>query len=150
MIKWGKSGRKQATPALDAAYLERLERHIGRDTLLELMADGLMEVSDRLGALASRAGDGARSDALRLGHDLAGLAGHLGLSALSAAAVEMNRTARAEPEAPIAPLAAPVLTAGEAAEAALRAAYSEALASRGVPRGLADTPSEAPADSPKV
>ena len=81
-------------PTLDSDFLARLEGHLGSATLAELLADGLIELSDRL----KRLGELERScdlDAIaRLGHDLVGMAGNLGLARLSAAAAEMNRAAR--------------------------------------------------------
>ena len=126
MLGWGRGGARPPSeaPVLDEAYLERLGRHVGAETLRELMADGLIEIADRLAALSEAAARGARAEALRLGHDLAGLSGHLGLSALSRAAVEMNRTGRAEPDRRMDELAAPVLAAGGAACAALSRAIA--------------------------
>jgi HPt (histidine-containing phosphotransfer) domain-containing protein len=128
MLGWGQGGARppQDAPVLDEGYLERLGRHVGRETVAELLADGLIEISDRLSALGAAAESGAREDLRRLGHDLAGLAGHLGLSALSRAAVEMNRAARAEPDRALDEIAAPVLAAGAAACQALRRAMTGA------------------------
>ncbi len=124
MLTWGRGGRgRRSAPVIDPGYLARLEAHIGRETLRELLADGLIEIADRIAGLERAVAEGARAEALRIGHDLAGLAGHLGLSALSLAAVEMNRAARGAPEAPLA--AGPVLEAGRAAEAALRERLAE-------------------------
>lgn len=81
-------------PTLDTDYLDRLQGHLGRAALAELIADGLIELSDRLKRLGEleRAGD---LDAIaRLGHDLVGMAGNLALARLSVAAAEMNRVAR--------------------------------------------------------
>ncbi|MGF1445052.1 MAG: Hpt domain-containing protein [Pikeienuella sp.] len=123
MLNWGrKDPGGKAPPILDYGYLDRLERHIGRETLAELIADGMIEIADRLADLEEKSAAGDRRGILRIGHDLAGLAGHLGLSALSVAAAEMNRAARAEPQAAAARLAAPVVAAGRTAEGALRAA----------------------------
>ncbi|GMG83750.1 hypothetical protein LNKW23_29630 [Paralimibaculum aggregatum] len=136
MLNWG-GGRQpvKEPPVLDTDYLARLEGHIGRDTVLELLSDGLIELCDRLGALARHAEADEREEALRIGHDLAGLAGHLGLSALSRAAVEMNRAGRDGSAGPVAALAAPVLAAGGDAEVALRAAHLAAVRSRNLPEG---------------
>lgn len=138
MFTWGRGRRRgPAPPALDDAYLGRLESHIGRATLRELLADGLLEIGDRAGALRRHAEAGDRAEVLALGHDLAGLAGHLGLSALSRAAVEMNRMIRADPAPSLADAADPVLSAAEEADDALR---------RALTAGEADGTEEAEAD----
>ncbi len=81
-------------PILDAGYLTRLGGHLGASVLAELMADGLIELTDRLVRLEELAAAGDFDAIARLGHDLVGMAGHLGLTRLSAAAAEMNRAAR--------------------------------------------------------
>lgn len=81
-------------PILDTGYLARLAGHVGKVVLGELMADGMIELTDRLARLAELAAKGDLDGVARLGHDLVGMAGHLGLSRLSAAAAEMNRAAR--------------------------------------------------------
>jgi HPt (histidine-containing phosphotransfer) domain-containing protein len=63
--------------------------------LAELLADGLIELTDRLARLAELEAAGDLDAIARLGHDLVGMAGHLGLARLSAVAAEMNRAARA-------------------------------------------------------
>jgi hypothetical protein len=92
MFGWLKPEAKR--PVLDAAYLARLSGHLGQTVLDELLADGLIELTDRVNRAAelSRAGDTAALR--RLGHDLVGMAGHLGLSRLSTAAVELGRQLR--------------------------------------------------------
>ena len=89
--------RRPAEPEramLDSGYLDRLESHLGSAALAELLADGLIELTDRL----KRVGELERSANLEalagLGHDLVGMAGNLGLARLSAAAADMNRAAR--------------------------------------------------------
>jgi HPt (histidine-containing phosphotransfer) domain-containing protein len=62
--------------------------------MAELLADGLIELTDRLARLAELAAAGDLESIARLGHDLVGMTGHLGLTRLSAAAAEMNRAAR--------------------------------------------------------
>lgn len=81
-------------PTLDTDYLARLEGHLGPAALAELIADGLIELSDRLKRLGEfeRAAD--LESIARLGHDLVGMAGNLGLARLSVAAAELNRAAR--------------------------------------------------------
>jgi HPt (histidine-containing phosphotransfer) domain-containing protein len=81
-------------PTLDTGYLERLGGHLGASVLAELMADGLIELTDRLARLDELAAAGDLDGIARLGHDLVGMAGHLGLTRLSAAAAGINRAAR--------------------------------------------------------
>ena len=81
-------------PVLDTGYLARLGGHLGAVVLDELMADGLIELTDRLTRLDELAAAGDIDAIARLGHDLVGMAGHLGLTRLSAAAAELNRAAR--------------------------------------------------------
>lgn len=122
-MRWGRGRRPPGADAqiLDEAFLGRLERHVGPAVLRELLADGLIELTDRLERLAQAVDDGHREEVFRIGHDIAGLAGHIGLSALSAHAVAMNRAARAEPDRAVATVAAPVIAAGPSAVDALRA-----------------------------
>ena len=80
-------------PVLDTAYLERLAGHLGKSVLDELMADGLIELADRTRRLQEMAEAGDIEGLARLGHDLVGMAGHLGLSRLSAAAADLSRSA---------------------------------------------------------
>jgi HPt (histidine-containing phosphotransfer) domain-containing protein len=81
-------------PVLDSEYLARLDSHLGTSVMVELLADGMIELTDRLTRLAERAAADDHDGIARLGHDLVGMAGHLGLNQLSAAAAEMNRAAR--------------------------------------------------------
>ena len=81
-------------PILDQDYLTRLAGHVGRSVLAELAADGLLELADRLNRLAELLAADDLDAIARMGHDLVGMAGHLGLSRLSAQAAEMNRAAR--------------------------------------------------------
>ena len=81
-------------PVLDTGYLARLGGHLGAVVLDELRADGLIELTDRLTRLYELAAAGDIDAIARLGHDLVGMAGHLGLTRLSAAAAELNRAAR--------------------------------------------------------
>ncbi|MGF1502241.1 MAG: Hpt domain-containing protein [Paracoccaceae bacterium] len=107
--------RPPEPPVIDEGYLARLARHVGEGALSELLADGLIEIEDRVRALELAAAAGDREGALRIGHDLAGIAGHLGLARLSWRAAEMMRAARAAPDAPAAGLAGPVAAAGREA-----------------------------------
>ncbi len=107
-------------PELDEDFLARLAGHVGQSVLAELAADGLIELTDRLNRLAELqvAGD---SDAIaRLGHDLVGMAGHLGLSRLSAAAAALNRAARADDQDGLADQVETATLLGAEAAAALR------------------------------
>jgi HPt (histidine-containing phosphotransfer) domain-containing protein len=81
-------------PVLDRAYLARLGGHVGTTVLAELLADGLIELTDRLARLRELTEAGDLDGIARLGHDLVGMGGHLGLARLSVAAAEMNRAAR--------------------------------------------------------
>ena len=92
MFEWRSQGPER--PTLDAEYLARLCGHLGASVLAELLADGLIELTDRLARLDELAAARDLDGIARLGHDLVGMAGHLGLSRLSAAAAEMNRAAR--------------------------------------------------------
>ncbi len=110
-------------PALDAAYLARLGVLLGDAALAEMLEDGLLELADRLSRLSDLRAAGDRDGLARLGHDLVGMAGHLGLAALSAAAAEMNRAARSGVggEAAAQAAARSAEMAGREAERALRA-----------------------------
>ena len=81
-------------PILDQDYLTRLAGHVGRSVLAELAADGLLELSDRLTRLHEAVAADNLDGAARLGHDLVGVGGHLGLTRFSAKAAAMNRAAR--------------------------------------------------------
>lgn len=91
MFEWLKP--EPVRPVLDAAYLERLAGHLGKTVLDELMADGLIELADRMSRLDEMADAGDLAGLARLGHDLVGMAGHLGLSRLSSAAADLSRSA---------------------------------------------------------
>jgi HPt (histidine-containing phosphotransfer) domain-containing protein len=93
MFEWRAS--EPELPILDAGYLARLGGHVGMTVLAELLADGLIELTDRVARLAELEAAGDLDAIARLGHDLVGMAGHLGLTRLSAVAAEMNRAARA-------------------------------------------------------
>lgn len=110
-----------AAAVLDEGYVGRLEEQIGPTAMAELLADGLVEVSDRLERLAAAVADGDRATALRIVHDMTSVAGHMGLAQLSIAAAHCQRALRSEPQAPLGPAAAPVLEAGPEACAAMRA-----------------------------
>ncbi len=107
-------------PALDADYLARLRSLLGDAVLDELLKDALIELADRLVRLAEMRAADDREELAKLGHDLVGMAGHLGLSALSAAAAAMNRAARGASADASALAAMEAHRIGRAAELALR------------------------------
>lgn len=107
-------------PVLDKAFLTRLARHIGWDSVYELAADGLLELSDRLQQISESAEGGDREAVLRVEHDIAAVAGHIGLSALSMAAAGANREGRRDAALTARHLAQPVLDMGPQSLAALR------------------------------
>ena len=94
MLNWPGKSRDQEMPVLDLAYLERLSGHIGAEVAAELLADGMLELADRLDRVSDLANKGDMEALLRMTHDIAGSAGHLGLSALSRDAVTANRSLR--------------------------------------------------------
>jgi HPt (histidine-containing phosphotransfer) domain-containing protein len=112
-------------PILDAGYLARLGGHIGTAVLAELLADGLIELTDRVARLAELDAAGDLDAIAQLGHDLVGMAGHLGLTRLSAMAAEMNRAARAGSVGNAAPLVAVVQRLGAASAEAARCHLDE-------------------------
>jgi HPt (histidine-containing phosphotransfer) domain-containing protein len=107
-------------PILDNGYLARLGGHIGVTVMSELMADGLIELTDRLTRLGELVAAGDLDGIARLGHDLVGMAGHLGLARLSALSAGMNRAAREGNSTTIAPLVAEVRRVGAASTDAVR------------------------------
>ena len=86
--------RAASAPVLDPGYVGRLEEQVGADVVVELFADGLVELSDRLDRLADAARDRERDSALALAHDLTSVAGHLGLARLSLTAADCQRVLR--------------------------------------------------------
>ena len=118
MFEWLKSD--PVRPVLDNGYLIRLAVHLGEVELNEILADGLIELTDRLARAAEMASTGDADGLARLGHDLVGMAGHLGLSQLSAAAVELNRAARDPKPDTIAAAALSLHQSGAEATEALR------------------------------
>ena len=99
MMTWGNKGAVDVPPVLDTAYLQRLQNHLGEDVTRELMADGILELSDRLDRLDALASAGQIGELRKLTHDITGAAGHLGLSALSFHAAEANRALHPRPGA---------------------------------------------------
>jgi len=116
----GKRKSAKAKPLIDFAYLDRLSAHLGESEVRELLEDGLIEIGDRLDEVDRLVAAGERAGVLRLAHDLTGMAGHLGLSALSAAAAAIGREGRAEPTCSLDRLVGPLRQAGPAAYAELR------------------------------
>ena len=107
-------------PVLDKGFLARLARHIGWDSVYELAADGLLELSDRLRQIEDFVAAEDREAVLRVEHDIAAVAGHIGLSALSLAAAGANREGRRDTARSARALAQPVLDLGPGSLAALR------------------------------
>lgn len=96
MILWRGKDKEPTASVLDEAYLERLQKHLGLEVTRELMADGVIELSDRMDRIADLAKAGEAEALSRLAHEIAGASGHLGLAALSLHAVEAQRALRAE------------------------------------------------------
>ena len=134
MMKWFKRAPVSARPVLDRSYLERLANHIGETETRELMADGMLELSDRLDRLAELGAKGQLETVASLCHEIAGAAGHQGLAALSHAAVEANRKAREENPPSANKLAESVLRHRKAAIEALSAYCAGASLARSTGR----------------
>ncbi|MFK7942101.1 MAG: Hpt domain-containing protein [Paracoccaceae bacterium] len=94
MIAWSEKSEEPEVQILDLNYLERLSGHLGADVASELLADGMLELADRLDRVAELADNADLEGLLRLTHDITGASGHLGLSALSRHAAEANRHLR--------------------------------------------------------
>lgn len=94
MIAWPGKHEEPEAPILDMGYLERLSGHLGSEVASELLADGMLELADRLDRVADLADRADVESLLRLTHDIAGASGHLGLSALSRHAAAANRDLR--------------------------------------------------------
>ena len=121
-----RAGRDEEAPLIEDDYLERLRLYLGPEAFAELLADGLIEVADRLERLKelARALDGPAPDLPaieRFAHDLVGLAGNVGLARLARAAAELQRAARKGPAQGLEGLLARTLAAGREGEDALRA-----------------------------
>ena len=112
MFNWRGLKKTAEPPLLDTGYLDRLEMHLGEAVLTELMADGMLELSDRLDRVATAAADEDGDVVAHLCHDIASVAGHLGLSRLSAAAVDLNRVLRETAPPPPGCLTAPLSPVG--------------------------------------
>jgi len=134
MFGLGRSPDAEEPPVFDRAYLARLETHIGPDALRELLADGLFELSDRVARAEELAFQGDVGGLAALAHDLASVAGHLGLTRLSLLAVELQRAARDEPAGDAEFLSAALRRTGSPSLAMLRA-YLDETAGRQQNRG---------------
>jgi len=110
MVKWFSIRQSENTPAiLDYGYLQRLSKHIGERETRELLADGMLDLTDRLDRLKKLGEDGNLKGIADLVHEIAGAAGHQGLTAMSHAAFEAARIAREQPNADPVAVAALVL-----------------------------------------
>ena len=94
MFNWMGRSQNIEPLVLDEAYLERLNKHLGEDTLGELRSDGLLELMDRIETISVLSDRNDLEGLGRVMHDIAGMSGHLGLSRLSAAAVQAERALR--------------------------------------------------------
>lgn len=94
MIPWRGKTEAPKVPILDTGYLERLAGHLGSSITAELLADGMLELADRLERLQQLSDRGDVEGLLRLTHDITGASGHLGLSAMSQYAAAANRDLR--------------------------------------------------------
>ena len=121
MVKWLKDQQPVEAPILDQAYLDRLANHIGESETRELIADGMLELAERLDRLRRLTERGTVDEIGLLAHDIAGASGHQGLSAMSIAAVEAARQAREVAEVSPVHLAEMILQHREASLAALSA-----------------------------
>lgn len=93
MARSGASATSQRA-LIDVGYLDRLEATLGADSLAELLADGMLELSDRIDTLQKLALSGDRVAVAALAHDIVAVSGHMGLGALSAATAELSRALR--------------------------------------------------------
>lgn len=94
MIAWPGKQEDSKAPILDLDYLDRLSGHLGSEIASELLADGMLELADRLDRIADLADQHDVDGLLRLTHDITGASGHLGLTALSRHAAIANRDLR--------------------------------------------------------
>jgi HPt (histidine-containing phosphotransfer) domain-containing protein len=115
MFEWLTKTAEPPPAVLDEAYLRRLESHVGSDAMAELMSDGLIELKDKLDNLEARAGSATVKQIAPLCHDIAGAAGNLGLTAMTQAAVQANRSAIGDNPPPVAEIAALVLACRDVA-----------------------------------
>ena len=133
MAQWFRRTDTTLPPVLDEDYLDRLANHIGRSEVRELLADGLLELTDRIDLITDHASRGESDAIAEICHDIAGMAGHLGLTRLSHAAVDACRLCRTDPPAPPEQI---VATISEARADAMAAASRHC-------QPVADAPAEA-------
>lgn len=119
MFNWRRRESREKPALLDEQYLARLETHLGEAALRELLSDGLLELSDRVGRIPGMVVAGDDAELSGLMHDIAGLSGHLGLTQLSHAAVAAGREVQQGRPAGSG-AASPVLAAAPEAIAAIR------------------------------
>lgn len=82
---------------LDSNYIDGLRRHLGPEVTIDILADGLMSLTDRLNRLKDlRAAKAGRHDLAQSAHDIVGTGGQLGLHRLTHAARQMERAAITE------------------------------------------------------
>lgn len=119
MFNWRRRGTGEQPAVLDGQYLARLETHLGKAELRELLSDGLLELTDRVARLPKLAEADDSEGLAHLLHDIVGMAGHLGLTRLSHAAVATGRVLQgAKPGEP--DVLNPVLEAAPEAISAIR------------------------------
>lgn len=94
MFSWKRQKTDDGPAILDETYLKRLAGHVGEDVVRELLSDGILELSDRIDSVWDHVQAGNREQVARTVHDIAGAAGHLGLSQMSQTAVQMERELR--------------------------------------------------------
>ncbi|MDT8345005.1 MAG: hypothetical protein RQ752_11320 [Thermohalobaculum sp.] len=116
-MAWSDTAPRPQRALIDGAYLDRLAQALGQRGLDELLADGMIELADRLATLGALARAADRAAVAALSHDIVAVAGHMGLGALSAAAAELNRATRDARDqrmdaGRLAELAAPVIALG--------------------------------------
>ena len=111
-MAWLSSNDTGEHPEVDNAYLDRLVEVLGDEKLSEVLSDGLLELADRLDQLRRLARADRRDELAAVAHDMVGTAGQMGLTRLSLAAADLERTARR----PGVSLAAEVETIGDRTE----------------------------------
>ncbi|MEM6906054.1 MAG: Hpt domain-containing protein [Pseudomonadota bacterium] len=104
---------------VDRAFLAELEMHLGAGLTAEILADAKLALADRL--LASRDATHDRPRLMKYAHDLVGLAGQVGLHALSHAARQVEQAAYARDPARLDQALARMGQVGEASLVALSA-----------------------------